>query len=185
MTCADDHSGTYERHLCDSFNANCTTLAISGIGLYENCPALHDLPTMATLWRRTIVGDPQSVWDDASFIPDGVLLALGTNDNANNNGSAAFAQGFTAAYAAFLVTLSDTFAAVNPRLAIFAAAGPITLEYAPFIASAIDIARAQGVRNVFPLNFSAPLDRCGHPPYDSHVLMAAQARPVIAAALWW
>ena len=32
---------------------------------------------------------------------------------------------------------------------------------------------------------STPTDRCGHPPYNSHVLMYEQAKPVIAAALGW
>lgn len=180
-TCMDDHSGTYTRHLCDLFGANCTTLAISGIGLYENCAPLHGLPTMPLLSTRVFVGDESSVWNTTSFAPSGLILALGTNDQGNANGTA-WTAAFSKTYADFLVELSATYGAAMP---IFAAVGPITHDYYPWVMDAIAQASSRGVHNVHPVNFTTPVDKCGHPDYSSHSLMADQAAPIISAVLGW
>jgi len=176
-TCADDHLGTYGARLCQLFDADCQTLAISGKGLYVNC-CDKDV-TMTELFARTIVGFPELVWDDSAFTPDAVILALGTNDKAHNSGPA-WVRNFTDSYAAFLQRLTRIHN--NPDLPIFAAVGPITSEYYPWVAAAVAQA---GVKNAQVLNFTAPVDRCNHPPWASHELMAQQAAPAIKAALGW
>jgi hypothetical protein len=45
-------------------------------------------------------------------------------------------------------------------------------------------AAAVGIR-AFKIAMTTPVDRCGHPPYASHEMMASQARPIIARALGW
>jgi len=181
-SCADDHSGTYERHLCDALGANCTTLAISGIGLYANCAALAALPTMPALARRALVGDAASAWDDALFRPDGVFVALGTNDQGGGHAQdAAWVSAFTAAYADFLVAL----AAAHGRVPLFLVVGPITHDYFPWVAAAADAARARGVGTTVVLNATTAVDRCGHPDYDAHAAIAASALPVVRQALGW
>jgi hypothetical protein len=74
VSCSDDHLGTYGARVCQHFGADCQTLAVSGKGFYVNC-CDNDV-TMTELFTRTIVGFPELLWDD-SFVPHGVILALG------------------------------------------------------------------------------------------------------------
>jgi len=76
-TCSDDNLGTYGERLCSHFDADCQTLAISGKGLYVNCCDTD--VTMTTLFQRTFVGNPEILWDDSAWVPDGVILALGVS----------------------------------------------------------------------------------------------------------
>ena len=177
VTCASDHLGSYGARLCQHFDADCQTQAIGGKGLYENCcdPGV----TMTTLFARTIVGFPELMWDDTLFVPNGVILALGTNDAGHDSGPA-WQANFTAAYAAFLQHLTRIHG--NANLPIFCAVGPIGHNYFPWVAAAI---AQSGVKNAQVLNFTAPVDKCGHPTWDSHDIMAQQAAQVIAAALGW
>ena len=68
--------------------------------------------------------------------------------------------------------------------AFFLGTGPITHAYKNAVAKVIAGATARGIP-AYPVAYTTPVDRCGHPPYNSHVLMYQQARPVIAAALGW
>ena len=99
VTCADDHFGSYGSILCASFGADCQTLAISGKGIYQNC--CDENATMTELYRRTVVSVPE-YYDNALFVPDAVILALGTNDQGHNTGPA-WVAGFVETYADFLV----------------------------------------------------------------------------------
>jgi hypothetical protein len=163
--------------LCQQFGADCQTLAVSGKGIYQNC--CDGDVTMTDLFTRTIVGFPELKWDDTAFVPDGVIVALGTNDQGHNSGPA-WVQNFTDSYAAFLQRLTRIHN--NPALPIFCAVGPITHDYYPWVLSAIS---QSGVTSAHVINFTAPVDRCSHPPWASHATMAAQAAPVMAAALGW
>lgn len=179
-----DHSGTYEAQLCSSFNANCTTLAISGFGLYENCcPALENI-TMSSLVPLVIPSDLTTLWDNAAFVPDGIMINLGTNDNARFNGSQAWIDGFVHTYAQFLMNLTATHGN-NKNLPIFCTMGPITKQPMEWIQAAVSIAEAKGLTNLHMLNYTTPLDRCGHPDYASHTLMYEQARPLLSQVLGW
>lgn len=177
VTCANDHLGSYGARLCQHFAVDCQTLAIGGKGIYENC--CDGFETMTTLFARTIVGFPELLWDDSRFIPDGVVLALGTND-ADHNAGPVWQANFTATYAAFLQRLTRIHN--NPNLPIFCAVGPITNDYFPWVAAAI---AQSGVKNAHVLNFSAPVDRCSHPPWASQDIMAQQAEPLLASVLGW
>ena len=177
IACNNDHLGTYGALLCQHFEAECQTQAIGGKGIYENC-CDKDV-TMSTLFARTIIGYPDLLWDDGLFVPDGVILALGTNDADHNTGPA-WQANFTRTYAAFLQNLTRIHNNIN--LPIFCAVGPISDVYYPWVAAAIV---QSGVKNAQVLNFTAPVDKCGHPPWASHGIMAQQAESIIATALGW
>jgi hypothetical protein len=84
-TCADDNWGTYGAKLCRAFDADCTTAAISGAGIYENCCPIMNGTTMATIWDRVLAYDGATA--SAPFpSPDAVTIALGTNDANTYNG---------------------------------------------------------------------------------------------------
>lgn len=183
VTCQPDHSGTYEAYLCSHFGANCSTQAISGFGIFENCCTELENLTMSTMVRLTIPSDLSSVWDNSAFVPDAVLINLGTNDNGRNNGTQAWVDGFVNTYAQFLVNFTIMYN--NPKLPIFCEMGPITHTPYAWIADAMKIAASQGVTNTHVINYTTPVDKCGHPDYAAHEVMYTQAAPIIAEVLGW
>lgn len=179
--CKPDHSGTYGALLCEHFKANCTTLAISGKGIYKNC--CDSDVTMSELYKRIIVGDPTLLYDNRGFVPDAVLLNLGTNDQGHVVDNITI-EGFTQTYADFLVNLTQVHG--NPALPIFCGVGPITSVYAPWVKDAMYRAQAKGVSSLYYLDFSScTIDGCDHPGWIGHQEMFEVAKPIISARLGW
>ncbi len=73
----------------------------------------------------------------------------------------------------------------NKALPIFCGVGPITHAPEPWVMEAMSQAEAVGLSNLHYINYTAPLDRCGHPDYASHTIMYEQARPIVASVLGW
>lgn len=94
-----------------------TSVCWSGLGVYRNFGG-ETTGTMPELYGRAIADDPTSVWDH-SFVPDAVVVALGTNDFAGGKGDPGPA--FADAYAAFLTTVR----AAHPASAIVLATSPM------------------------------------------------------------
>lgn len=181
----DDHAVSYGAQLCESFSANCTTLAVSSKGLYQNC--CDALPvTMKDFVLRTLAQDDRAekAWDWASFTPDAVIVNLGTNDSGHDDGPA-WEAAFTSSYVQLLVNLTTRLS--SPSLPIFVGVGPITVKYEAWVLAAMATAAAppHDVQTHL-LNWTgAPLDGCGHPGVLGHDAMYATARPVLAAVLGW
>jgi hypothetical protein len=98
---SNDNSRTYDSFLCANFSANCSIIAWSGKGMYENC---CDAGTkMPEYFLRALGGNEGSTWDFSAFVPDALVINLGTNDWGHYNGSA-YAAAFTATYVEFLVS---------------------------------------------------------------------------------
>ena len=159
--------------MCEHYGADCQTLAISGKGLFANCCDTNE--TMAELYQRTSPSDPATLYNNSLFVPDAAVLALGTNDQ-NHNSGPAWVAGFTAAYAQFLVNLTQVHG--NPRLPIFCLVGPITHDYYSWVVEAIALS---GVPSAVVVNMTTPVDKCGHPSWASHQMVRA-ARAVCARA---
>ena len=138
----------------------------------------------STMVGLTIPGDLGSAWDNAAFVPDAVLINLGTNDNARYNGTQEWVDGFVTTYAQFLVNLTVTHGN-NKALPIFCTVGPITHQPVPWIRAAMEIAEGKGLTNLHFFNYTTPTDKCGHPDYVAHEVMYQQARPFVATGLGW
>lgn len=134
---------------------------------------------MTELSRRTIVSEPV-YWDNAQWSPDAVFLALGTNDQNHDNGTA-WEAGFASAYADFLVGLT----AAHGPVPIFAVVGPITHRYFPWVAAGVAMGERRGATHTKIINWTSPVDRCGHPDWDAHAAFYEQLVPVVSAALGW
>ncbi len=97
-------------------NAMHTSIAYSGKGLYRNNDgSTTDL--MPTVWTRTFADDTSSVWDFSKYVPDVVVINLGTNDFAKGDPGSAF----TTAYVAFIKTLRGKY----PNAHIVGVVGPM------------------------------------------------------------
>jgi lysophospholipase L1-like esterase len=180
-----DLSMSYGSLLCQAFGANCTTLAVSSKGLMVNC--CDNLPvTVPDFAQRTLAQDPRPelLWDWSSFVPDAVIVALGTNDSGHDSGPA-WEAAFSERYALFMYNL--TVAMNKPSMPFFTAVGPITERYAQWVVNANQIAASKyGITATSYVNFTgATLDGCGHPGPQGHAEMFEIAKPVLAKVLGW
>jgi lysophospholipase L1-like esterase len=99
-------------------NAQTTLLSCGGRGLMRDWLGKSDTSTAPQFFQRALPDDPQAVWDHASYIPDAVVITLGTNDLSS---SLPEMDGFISAYMAFL----DEIRKVYPKAAIILAESPI------------------------------------------------------------
>ena len=141
---SEDNDVTYGRVLCAKFGAACDVVAWSGKGLYENSPTAGTNETMPSYYAQAL-GAGQApgaaTWDAARFVPDAVVINLGTNDVGHGHDTGpAWERNFTLAYVAFLAELAKLHN--RPALPIFAAIGPLTDKPAALIQAAVVSRRA-------------------------------------------
>jgi lysophospholipase L1-like esterase len=100
-----------------ALNADIHVVAWQGRGLYRNLGGTTT-ETVSILWARTIPTDMASHWDPSQWVPDAVVINLGTNDyNSGPDPSTAF----EATYLQFVTQLRN----VYPGAFIFCAVGPM------------------------------------------------------------
>jgi len=178
---------TYGPMAARELHADCVVLAWSGKGLYRNRgkgDRLKDV--MPDYYDRTIAMDANSRWDHAKYVPDVVVVNLGTNDC---DGGAPPADGFVAATKRFVARIR----AVAPRAHVFLAGGPM-LGGDKLKAVRANFERAIAEMRdprVHYLDFAGlmawPHD-CGghyHPKVQSHRKMAAKLVGEIRRYLKW
>lgn len=107
-----------------------------------------------------------------------------SNDQNHYQNNATWAAAFIATYTDFLVNVTGWFGG-NTALPIFVGHGPITHDYAPWVAAAVAGAQARGLSNLHILNYTTELDGCGHPGWVGHQEMFEIASPVVASVLGW
>ena len=187
-TYSEDNLVTYGRLLCARFSAACDVVAWSGKGLMVNSPTAGTNQTLPTYYTQTL-GAGQAPYEptwDFSFVPDAVVVNLGTNDQGHGHDTGpAWEANFTETYVHFMANLTVWHG--NAHLAIFAASGPLTSRLAAAIQAAVVAHNANGGRAVFlDLMIGRSVGGCyGHPSARDHADMAALAAPVMAAALGW
>lgn len=171
-----DSSQSYSGLLCEAFALNCTQLTVSSKGLVHNCCDKLSA-TVPVLANRTYAQDNSTAFDWSTTPFDAVWIHLGTND-----GSQAPPAVFTAAYLSLMVSLTRW---SPPGVPVFAAYGPNSALFAPWVQAAIDQGRALGINATLVDLMAAPLDGCGHPGFVGHPTMARIAAPIVANVTGW
>lgn len=176
--------GTYNQLLCDHFQANCSIVAWSGKGMYENC--CDNGETMPQYFLQTRGGEQYSqTWDFSRFTPDAMIINLGTNDF-NHDSGPGWEANFTAVYAAFALDVTQRY--YNRSLPIFLAQGPMNNGqplYNALQAAITAINAAGGTAHYLDMR-GPPLDGCGgHPGVAGHQQMYAMAMPTVAEVMGW
>ncbi|CUI15142.1 Hypothetical protein, putative, partial [Bodo saltans] len=110
----EDFSYCWARLTCGLLNADCHTEAWSGRGVIRNCDASAPI-WMPTIVRRTIgslsefdnIWGVSNLWNFSSFIPDALVINLGTNDYSCNSipNMTQFTAEFEQAYVGMLTDL--------------------------------------------------------------------------------
>jgi lysophospholipase L1-like esterase len=173
-----------------ALNADIHVIAWSGKGMYRNLGGTTT-ETVPILWERTIPTDTASSWDPSKWIPDAVVINLGTNDyNSGPDPSTAY----QATYLQFVTRLRS----VYPGAFIFCAVGPMAggAKYAATktaIDNVIAMRQAAGDSHLQLVEF--PTLACGpngsgcgcsgHPNVAEHATMAKTLEAVMRSSLGW
>ena len=184
MDWTSSNYATYDHDICEFFQANCSVVAWSGKGMYENCCDSGE--TMPSYYLQAFGGRPYSTdWDFSSFVPDAMLINLGTNDFDHDSGPA-WEANFTSTYVAFVLNATHRYG--QPTMPVFLAQGNMNnglqLQNA-LLAAATAINNTGGSAFYLDLRVG-PTDGCGgHPGTLGHAAMFAAAKPVIGSVMGW
>lgn len=197
---SDSHAASYGSRLCAALNASCTTIAWGGLGLIQNdvpswtWPTIPDVYGSALAWPVSVRGQGAPLdhpWNFSSAPPpDGVFIALGTNDAAGNFSNATFAARYVTKYVEFVTTIAVTYKASNGGAGPFfflANSTCMTDVYAASVALVAEQLSGQGFRAQI-IDYSLPGGAhcdCGHPSDANHLEMARAALPVIKRVTGW
>lgn len=201
----NQYSGTWSDMVCNGpapigsstvtgLAADCNVQAWSGIGMYcnyfstdiYNCAQEQTMPQHYpyVLGSQSQAGDLH--WNFQSFVPDAVVIALGTNDFSMGRGqNASYVAAYEQTYLNFIQTAAANYG--NKSLPFFLAVGPMSTLYMTAVQSVIDNASALGYSATM-INMSFPQTQygCGgHPTRASHAQMAAITQQTIAGVLGW
>ena len=174
-----------------SFGADVHVIAWSGKGLYRNDDGSMT-ETMPILWQRTIPTDATSMWNPSQWVPDVVVINLGTNDY--NADSTDPSVPFQSAYLTFVATLRTAY----PNAFILAAVGPMlsgtSYTSAKTVITNVVSMRASGGDTRMAL-VEFPTQNCGedgsmcgcdyHPNIAEHQTMATILEGAIHTAVGW
>ncbi len=145
------------------------------------------------MYLNSLPEDPaSSAWDPAQYVPDAVIINLGTNDFSTPGVDRA---AFVASYTSFLSTLRGYY----PNAALVAALGPMLSDYYPVgemawtnaqadVAAAVAARTQAGDGNVHLVTFApqtGPWGEDWHPTAATHQKMATQLSAKLKELLKW
>jgi lysophospholipase L1-like esterase len=187
----ENHYLAYGALTARTFGAELYTECVSGIGVTRDYGG-NSSNQMPDIFARTLPSDAEPGWDFARYVPDAVIVNLGTND---------FGKGvpddvtFIAAYEGFIAQLRELY----PHAHLVCATGPTTSDTWPagegrltkFNAwvSGVDERRNQGGDgNVSFLAFTPqkpPVGEDWHPTLVTHKKMSAELNAHLRKVLGW
>jgi lysophospholipase L1-like esterase len=162
-------------------------VSYGGRGVYRDWQGKDNTETnnAPVFFERTLPDDGAHLWSHASYMPDAIIIALGTND---------FSQGvpaqevFVTAYVEFLKHIRT----LHPKAFLCIADSPITVgsaERGPSLTKYLQIIVAervgQGDKNIafVPVRYQPGTKVDGHPTAAQHEEIATDLEPTLRKAL--
>ena len=183
----ENHYLTYGALAARELQAELYTEAWSGIGMLRN-NAGDTTGTMPERYGRALPERAASTWDFSQFVPDAVVINLGTNDFAQGDPTIAF----QAKYTQFVADLRGHYPAARLFLAVGSMLGGLQYQQASVYLKGVIAARANaGDPNLALLELGtqdAQNDQLGcdyHPSLKTHQKMAAKLVAALHADLGW
>lgn len=145
-TATEDNTKTYAYKTAEKLNADYSMVCVSGSGVISGytgsssrnesalVPSFYD--KLGFTWGNTTINDksPNEIqWDFSKFVPDVVVINLGTNDNSYTKGNSAKCKEYEDAYVAFLKDIRSK----NPDAYIICTLGLMGKELLPSIQNAV------------------------------------------------
>jgi len=178
---------SYEALAARELNAELYTEAWSGIGMLRNNGG-ETTGTMPERYPRTLPDRATSLWDFSAFVPDAVVINLGTNDFAKGDPTLAFQT----VYTKFVSDLRGHYPAARFYLAVGSMLGGADYDKATGYLNGVIAKRiADGDLNLRLLQFAtqdSSADGIGcnyHPSLKTHQKMAAVLVAALKADLGW
>lgn len=138
---------------------------------------------MPEIYTRTLASASAADWDYDSWVPDVVVINLGTNDRLNATFPGEAEVAYQQIYIDFVRNISTWYS--NPE--VFLACGPMSVEYCPYVFNVIEELQNEvkvhflDQRNVL----NATNQCCDHPDMDADVTLADITISAIAAVMAW
>jgi lysophospholipase L1-like esterase len=182
----EDFTISYAALAASDLVAEAVAVAWSGRGVVRNYADEPGDP-MPVLYERTLPARPESRWDFARWVPDAVVVNLGTNDFSLE--SSPPERGFVEAYATLLRRLRAVYAGAR----VFCCIGPMLLgaqlcDARRLISAAMDSLRGDPALALLEFPPHSQAEGYGaswHPSARTHRRMAAQLSAAIRDALQW
>ena len=181
---------TYAAIAARELDADYTILAVSGVGIVRNYNATEKMSpgTMLTYYDGTTTDKDRVDWDFTRWVPDAVVINLGTNDFSTvpHPAGELFMQGYTE----LIIKIRNRY----PEAHIFAIAGPIMVDPADATIRSVvsqmrDVLgdeRVHFVQIENNLELSAVDYGCDwHPNASGHSKIARQLIPTMAGTMGW
>jgi hypothetical protein len=163
MPWSESFSKSWATLMCNELGAECHYNAWSGLGMVVNCcsgcggwPKCTSVDTFGSdIWTRTLatVGSlntsdphgttPANEWDFSKWIPDAVVINLGTNDHLGTNASTAKSKAFVKRYEELVVATSKAYGGSTQ---FFLACGPMASDYCVEVETVIASVTASGIK---------------------------------------
>ncbi|MCL2725457.1 MAG: GDSL-type esterase/lipase family protein [Polyangiaceae bacterium] len=173
-----------------ALHASHHTIAYSGIGLIRNYNGNTTVPPMSDLYKRTLVNNANLFWD-FSYVPDAIIINLGTNDFSNSDPG----PQFETAYVTFMEFVRSKY----PNAFIVAALSPMVSDFYPidnarttlsnYLSGAVAERQNAGDNNVAEFEFEVQLGPdygCDyHPNVAEQQALSDQLVPFLRAKLGW
>jgi lysophospholipase L1-like esterase len=183
----EDHDDSYGAIAARQLGAELFTISASGYGMYEDDTG-NTSNTLPSLYGSTLPfgAAASAAWSFSTWIPDFVVIDLGTNDFAGSNGDPG--QPFVTAYTTFLRRVRQNY----PGATIVCTNGPMltgseaTLAES-YIQSAISMTEdPKVVFMAFETQSQSAADQgCdGHPNVATQQAMATQLTSFLTPLLW-
>ncbi len=189
---------SYGPILSKSLNAEYHLSSVSGIGMVRNYSFQYDARPMPEVYNSLFFEQTDSPrWDPKLFVPDALVIALGTNDFSPGDSDRPIMEVdvFVEAYLNFVQKLRQYF----PEAHIFCVSSPMLGDGWPTgayhsatdqktaLTAVVDQLTAAGDDKVHKF-FSTPIVGMGcasHPDANQHELMAEQLGRIVGAVMGW
>ena len=183
---------SYGMLLARALSAQAHLVCYGGRGLIRDWRGRRDVPNGPRLFDLAVADDhPRALWDHAGYLPDVIVVALGTNDFNLALGPFPAREEFVTAYVAFVRAIRARYPAAPVILTEGAIVSDDTDPQRPqksvLRAYLAETARrlADARVTVFPSQHY-PGDACNpHPTRAQHAAMAHDLEPAIRGATGW
>lgn len=198
----EDATASYAALAAKTLQSDYALLAVAGKGVLRNDTNDGTSVTMSQIWVRATANDANPNYSFApAEAPQGVVVALGTNDYDYTGANGTRAQVDSAAFRTAYTALINDVRTRWPGVKIVLCSSPMLDDTTPYVGDAQtpgqhtallnDLnAIAGGMTDVTVVDFAtlAPAMRTGcvsHPNRSAHTAMAQQLVPALQTALGW
>lgn len=177
-TAYEDGCQTFATMLADTYNAQLEVVAISGIGVARIPDKLY--PLLPTFLQEDNISNVPYTW---TYVPDVVVIELGTNDDANQAGD----QLVMDAAQEMIRTVREKY----PKAAIVWTYGIMSQNHMAALKTAVEELVVAGDKQLrfLPLEKSLPdelpMGLAGHPSMAGHRRMARELSAIISDMTGW